>query len=33
VVVEQLLGMSLGHAETLALVQRYLQDLEGDPKT
>jgi AcrR family transcriptional regulator len=32
VVMEQLLGMSLGHAETLALVEQYLQDREGDPK-
>ncbi|HEX9034991.1 MAG TPA: TetR/AcrR family transcriptional regulator, partial [Streptosporangiaceae bacterium] len=29
---EQALGMSAGHDETLALVEQYLQRLEGDPR-
>jgi len=29
---EQALGMSAGHAETLAFVEQYLQRLEGDPR-
>jgi TetR/AcrR family transcriptional regulator len=32
VVMEQALGMSIGHAETLAFVERHLRQLEGDPK-
>jgi hypothetical protein len=28
---EQGLGMSLGHAETVEVVERYLRRLEGDP--
>jgi AcrR family transcriptional regulator len=31
-VLEQALGMSAGHAETVALVERYLRRLEGDPQ-
>lgn len=31
-VMEQSLGMSLGHAETVEFVERWLQRLEGDPK-
>jgi hypothetical protein len=31
-VMEQALGMSLGHAETVAFVERYLHQLEGDPQ-
>jgi AcrR family transcriptional regulator len=30
-VIEQALGMSAGHAETVAFVERYLRQLEGDP--
>ncbi|MDT5008900.1 MAG: hypothetical protein QOH57_517 [Mycobacterium sp.] len=30
-VMEQGLGMSLGHAETVEVVERYLRRLEGDP--
>jgi hypothetical protein len=30
-VLEQALGMSTGHAETVALVEHYLRRLEGDP--
>jgi hypothetical protein len=30
-VMEQALGMSSGHAETLALVEQHLHRLEGDP--
>jgi TetR/AcrR family transcriptional regulator len=32
VTMEEGLGMSLGHAETRALVERYLTDLEGPPR-
>ena len=32
VVIEQALGMSIGHAETLAFVEYHLQQLEGEPK-
>jgi AcrR family transcriptional regulator len=32
-VIEQALGMSAGHAETVEFVERYLQRLEGDPET
>ncbi len=31
-VIEQALGMSAGHAETVAFVERYLRQLEGDPQ-
>lgn len=31
-VMEQALGMSAGHAETVAFVERYLHRFEGDPK-
>jgi AcrR family transcriptional regulator len=31
-VLEQALGMSAGHDETVVLVERYLQRLEGDPQ-
>ncbi|MGH3633839.1 TetR/AcrR family transcriptional regulator [Mycobacterium sp.] len=31
-VMEQALGMSAGHAETVAFVERYLHRLEGDPQ-
>jgi AcrR family transcriptional regulator len=31
-VIEQALGMSAGHAETVDFVERYLQRLEGDPE-
>jgi hypothetical protein len=31
-VMEQALGMSAGHAETVAFVERYLNKLEGDPE-
>ncbi|WP_375482145.1 TetR/AcrR family transcriptional regulator [uncultured Mycobacterium sp.] len=31
-VMEQALGMSLGHAEIVAFVERYLHQLEGDPQ-
>jgi TetR/AcrR family transcriptional regulator len=31
-VIEQALGMSAGHAETVAFVERYLRQLEGDPE-
>jgi AcrR family transcriptional regulator len=31
IVMEQALGMSSGHAETLALVEQHLRRLEGDP--
>jgi AcrR family transcriptional regulator len=30
---EQALGMSAGHAETLAFVEQYIQRLEGDPRS
>jgi hypothetical protein len=30
-VMEQALGMSAGHAETVEFVERYLRRLEGDP--
>ena len=30
-VIEQTLGMSAGHAETVAIVERYLRRLEGEP--
>jgi hypothetical protein len=32
-VIEQALGMSAGHAETVAFVERCLHRLEGDPDT
>jgi AcrR family transcriptional regulator len=32
-VMEQALGMSAGHAETVEFVERYLDRLEGDPET
>ena len=32
-VIEQALGMSAGHAETVDFVERYLHRLEGDPET
>jgi AcrR family transcriptional regulator len=32
-VIEQALGMSAGHAEIVAFVERYLRRLEGDPQT
>ena len=32
-VIEQALGMSAGHAETVEFVERYLHRLEGDPQT
>lgn len=32
IVMEQALGMSTGHAETLALVEQHLSRLEGDPQ-
>jgi AcrR family transcriptional regulator len=32
-VIEQALGMSAGHAEIVAFVERYLRRLEGDPDT
>jgi AcrR family transcriptional regulator len=32
-VIEQALGMSAGHAEIVAFVERYLHRLEGDPDT
>jgi AcrR family transcriptional regulator len=32
-VMEKGLGMSLGHAETIEVVERYLRRLEGDPQT
>jgi AcrR family transcriptional regulator len=32
-VMEQALGMSAGHAETVEFVERYLHRLEGDPET
>jgi AcrR family transcriptional regulator len=32
-VIEQALGMSAGHAETVEFVERYLRRLEGDPET
>ncbi|MGH3970143.1 MAG: TetR/AcrR family transcriptional regulator [Mycobacterium sp.] len=32
-VMEQALGVSAGHAETVAFVQRYLRRLEGEPRT
>ena len=32
-VMEQALGMSAGHAETVDFVERYLHRLEGDPET
>jgi AcrR family transcriptional regulator len=32
-VVEEALGMSAGHAETVQVVERYLRRLEGDPAT
>ena len=32
IVMEQALGMSTGHAETLALVEQHLHRLEGDPQ-
>ena len=32
-VIEQALGMSAGHAETVEFVERYLRRLEGDPDT
>jgi AcrR family transcriptional regulator len=32
-VIEQALGMSAGHAETVEFVERYLHRLEGDPET
>jgi AcrR family transcriptional regulator len=32
-VMEQALGMSAGHTETVAFVERYLHRLEGDPAT
>jgi AcrR family transcriptional regulator len=32
-VIEQALGMSAGHAEIVAFVERYLRQLEGDPQT
>jgi AcrR family transcriptional regulator len=32
VIMEEALGFSAGHAEALALVERHLQRLEGDPK-
>src|SRR5271165_4033536 len=32
-VIEQTLGMSAGHAETVAIVERYLRRLEGEPAT
>ncbi|BBY05595.1 TetR/AcrR family transcriptional regulator [Mycobacterium noviomagense] len=31
-VMEQALGMSLGHAETVAFVERYLHQFEGEPQ-
>jgi hypothetical protein len=31
-VIEQVLGMSAGHAETVEFVERYLYRLEGDPE-
>jgi AcrR family transcriptional regulator len=31
-VLEQTLGMSTGHAETIELVERYLRRLEGEPQ-
>jgi AcrR family transcriptional regulator len=31
-VMEQALGMSAGHAETVAFVERYLRQLEGEPR-
>ena len=31
-VMEQALGMSAGHAETVEFVERYLHRLEGDPE-
>jgi hypothetical protein len=30
---EQALGMSAGHAEIVAFVERYLRRLEGEPQT
>lgn len=32
IIMEKALGMSAGHAETLALVEKQLSLLEGDPK-
>ena len=32
-VIEQALGMSAGHAEIVAFVERYLRQLEGDPQS
>ena len=32
-VIEEALGMSAGHAETVEFVERYLHRLEGDPET
>jgi hypothetical protein len=32
-VIEQALGMSAGHAETVEFVERYLHRLEGAPET
>ena len=32
-VIEQALGMSAGHGETVEFVERYLHRLEGDPET
>jgi AcrR family transcriptional regulator len=32
-VMEQALGMSAGHSETVAFVERYLRRLEGEPQT
>ncbi len=32
-VIEQALGMSAGHAQTVEFVERYLHRLEGDPET
>ena len=32
-VIEQALGMSAGHAETVEFVERYLHRLEGDPES
>jgi hypothetical protein len=31
-VIEQALGMSAGHNETVAIVESYLRHLEGDPE-
>jgi hypothetical protein len=31
-VIEQALGMSAGHRETVDTVERYLRHLEGDPE-